>query len=83
MSDYILHKATRILSRGVARPGDAYTGPACQSAGIVPGLVYPFLSDAKTDAKRLKTYNPVGFDVYEIGQAEPIWSTEARNRKQE
>jgi len=43
-----------------------YSGPTCSRAGVEPGKVYTFVSEAQRDAARLAAHNPVGFKVIEI-----------------
>lgn len=40
-----------------------YTGPSCFDAGVNPGRWYEDEADARQDAAKLSSVNPVGFDV--------------------
>ena len=40
-----------------------YQGPACERAGVSPGVYFVNLEDAQEAAQKLTEANPVGFDV--------------------
>lgn len=55
---FVIVKSSRFYAGG---PG--YTGPACDKAGVIPGMIYVSEADAAADARRLSEVNPVGFVV--------------------
>jgi len=55
---YIIGKRTRDFT-------SPYTGPTCEAAGILPGMVYTDKAEAEKDAELLSQHNPVGFEVKE------------------
>lgn len=62
---YIIVKSSRLS--GLARWRDAYSGPACDVAGVVPGKLYADLEVALREAEELSKHNPVGFIVVQVG----------------
>lgn len=75
MPEYIIIKASRSPANLTARTSDAYQGPTCNTASVPTGQVYTNLEAAKSDAKKLKTYNIVGFRIWQIGQNRPLLTT--------
>lgn len=71
---YIIMKSSRAFE-GATAPW-AYRGPTCAAAGVTPGQVYTDKTEAETDAARLTKYNPVGFVVLELKDADlPVQSS--------
>lgn len=65
---YIIMKSSRAFE-GATAPW-AYRGPTCAAAGVTPGHVYDDKTEALYDAARLTQYNPVGFVVLELKDAD-------------
>lgn len=71
---YIIMKSSRAFE-GATAPW-AYRGPTCNAAGVTPGQIYENKVDAETDAARLTKYNPAGFVVLELKDADlPVQSS--------
>lgn len=58
---YIIMKKTRAVENPTRL--DAYSGPACEGAGVERGRVYTSEQEALDDAERMSSVNPVGFVV--------------------
>ena len=63
---WIIMKASRSKPDFTVNESSAYCGPAAESAGIPMGQVYSSVEQARADAKKLSSVNPVGFHVVQI-----------------
>lgn len=73
LAPYIIMKASRYPGTGRATSHDAYRGESCDDAGVIKGRVYDDFQSAYTDCKRLDAVNPVGFNVWQVGDSAPVF----------